>query len=299
MFQIKFRLIHFMTHLKLSLVRCMHGLVLALFAFQTDFAMGSVEFYNVQSQQHLCSVINKPGYFQQKLLFDKNSRLAFRNLPGPINRGICWWHSRMTMAANYLAIFRPDIQKKPTIKEVRQILKHLRNRDRIVEIPGYQNLYEFSKDNAILFEAELNLWSLIDSFTFKLTNGLIGSSKEDPQILSQNMDELYYLVNEEKQIVFQILQLPGLAVHSWLVVGMEINDQGYTLRVIDSNFLDVQKWNYYRGQSHLYYKFYDRLPIEGPFVPYFNTDWINEEKELMSVVRQHCSRMVLTEKQSY
>lgn len=244
--------------------------------------------YAVNNNRALCAAISDMGFFQKKLLYDPDSRLAFRNLPGPINRGICWWHSRFTRAANYLTIFRPDISQKPNRREVIEILKHIRKRDKIVEIPGYQNLFEFSQDHKSLIEKELNRWSILDSFNFKLINGIIGHSKEDPKQLETMMDNLYYEVQTRGRVVFQTLQLPGLSAHSWLVVDIVPTSEGYEFSVVDSNYYEIRKWNYARGQTHFSYSFTEFLPVVGPFVPYTNKDWQDEEDQIIDLVQNYC-----------
>ncbi len=244
--------------------------------------------YQITGKNDLCMAIRNIGFFQRKLLTDPGSRLAFRNLPGPINRGVCWWHSRFTRAANYLTVFRPDILKKPRSYEVVKILRHIRRRDKVVEIPGYRNLYEFSEDHKALIEKELNRWSLIDAFNFSLVNGLRGNTKEKPKKLETMMDDLFHLVRDRGRVVFQTLQLPGFSSHSWLVVDMQPTLEGYEVSVVDSNYFDIQKWHYKRGQTHFWYSFRELLPVEGPFVPYSNQDWQAEEDRIMGLVKNYC-----------
>jgi hypothetical protein len=246
--------------------------------------------YQITSKQDLCTAIQDGGFFQKKLLNDPDSRLAFRNLPGLINRGVCWWHSRFTRAATYLTVFRPDILKKPRPYEVIKILRHIRRRDKVVEITGYRNLYEFSADHKSLIEKELNRWSLIDAFNFSLVNGLRGDSEETPRSLETMMDNLFHLVKERGRIVFQTLQLPGFSAHSWLVVDMQATLDGYEISVVDSNYSDIQQWNYKRGQTSFWYSSREFLPVEGHFVPYANQDWQEEEDRIMGIVKNYCNK---------
>lgn len=244
--------------------------------------------YHLQSKEDLCRGAKTPGFFQQKLLLDPGSLLGFPNLPGPAGRGLCWWHSRLTRAANYLAIFRPDIPRKPTEEEVEEILEHLRLRDKVVEVPGMRNFREFSIEFPEQFASLLSFWSLKDAFSGKLSNAFIGKTKEEPQTLAWMMDELFRKVHDEGKIVFQTLQFAGLSAHAWLVVDMKKTDHGYELQVVDSYYSSIQRWTYYRGQPNFYYSFTEFLPLVGAFVPYTNLDWEEEETAILEVVHKYC-----------
>lgn len=246
--------------------------------------------YSIFSRDHLCAAIQEPGFFQNKLKYELDSQLAFRNLPGPLGRGICWWHSRFTRAANYLAIYRPDIPQKPSQDQARKIIRQIVKRSSVVEISGYRSLRDFSQDHQGLIERELNQWSIQDVIDFKLLPALEGSSRVSAPQLSSIMDALYYWVHYQKRIAFQLLQLPGLSVHSWLVVGMNKTAYGYDLDVIDSNFKEARRWHYIRGQTHFWYQYRGDLPLEGSFVPYTHREWIEEENKILRVLRQYCQR---------
>lgn len=242
----------------------------------------------VHSEKALCEGLNKKGFFQKRLREEQGNRLAFRNLPGPAERGLCWWHSRLTRSALYLAVFRPDQEQKPDADQVEEILNHLMDRDQVVEIPGYSNLWDFSKDHLPEIESALSGWSLWDTLNLNIRNAFIGNIWEKPQRLSQLMDKLYHEVKVNGRVVFQTLQLPGISAHSWLVVDMDPTPKGYQFKVVDSNYLDVQVWEYERGQTQFNYSFTEFLPVEGRFVPYINRDWYDEETQIISVLKSRC-----------
>lgn len=245
----------------------------------------------VHSQSALCEAYESKGFLQKRLQFETGNRLSFRNLPGPAGRGLCWWHSRFTRSALYLAVFRPDIDRKPNAQEAEEIINHLVDRDQVVEITGYSSLWDFSQDFPKEIEEALSWWSLRDTFNLNLANAFIGQTWERPEKLSRMMDDLYHLIHDEGRVVFQTLQLPGLSAHSWLVVDMEPTPKGYQLKTVDSNYFEVQIWNYERGQSQFDYSFTDFLPVVGRFVPYVNQDWHDEETEIRERVEEFCKAL--------
>lgn len=71
--------------------------------------------------------------------------LAFENPPGSFNTGLCWFHSRYQRAASYLANFRPDLPR-PTRERGAELALRIMDRSAVVEIPGFNNLREFSEE---------------------------------------------------------------------------------------------------------------------------------------------------------
>lgn len=242
----------------------------------------------ISSRQQFCWATRNKEFFQTKLLFQDHAQLAIRNRPGLIGKGVCWWHSRFTRAATYLAVFRPDIISKPTPNEALRIIRDLIRMNQLVEIFGYPNLQAFSRAYAEILERELTLWSLRDVFNLKILNAFGGESFENPVALERRMDRLYERVTQQGRIEFQTLQLPGLSTHAWLVVAMRPTSDGYHLVVIDSNFAKPEVWTYQRGQNTFRYAFSGELPLFGPFIPYSNKVWQREEDQLRSVVRRFC-----------
>lgn len=264
-------------------------IIYLFFIFTLNLHAGSEEEYHVYSKRALCSISNKNNFVQNKLLKDKNSHLAFINKPVISGRSICWWHSRFTRAAAYLAVFRPDLQQMPTTIEAKKIIAKIIKMDSIVEIPYFKNLSEFSAAYSYLIQKELAHWAVLDVITFKHLEGIRGRSSIDSNTLKQMMDKLYYDVSIQGRTVFQLLKLPGLEIHSWLVVKMEPIHDGYKIYVIDSNFIETQQWIYHQGQHSFYYEFNGPAPQRGSFVPYTFKRWVQEENEIRANLRAACA----------
>jgi hypothetical protein len=233
------------------------------------------------SPDNFCQARKDKSYFQ-KLLFEKDNRLAFTNQGGLIDGGTCWWHSRITRNAAYLAYFSPH-KAKPTEMEAFLIVSRLRTGSAVVEIPGYHNLKEFSEDWEDTIQWHLNDWQIFDGFIGQSwINALAGKTKVTPNKLKSIMEETFKRVNQDKEVVFHKLQLPGIPAHAWLVVKMEKTENGYRLKVIDSNYRYKKFHLYERGDGSFYTSSYKN------FVPY--VDYTNEEKKLRKVVSNYCSK---------
>lgn len=218
----------------------------------------------------------KDRNYARELLQDRENMLAFTNHGGLVNGGVCWWHSRFTRNATYLAIYRPDLPR-PSENEARRIIKEIRKGDNLVVIPGYSNLSEFSGYSGFgdLIQEELERWQKGDGFIRQQwIVGLAGSSSTTAEKMKSIMDELYNYVEVEGNIAYQKLQLPGVVAHAWLVVGMEKTRDGYELKIVDSNYRNPYFVTYYEGMTHLNYSGF------GSFVPY-----LERERELRSVKR--------------
>ena len=206
----------------------------------------------------LCA--SKWSDFQAKLQSSEN-RLAFRNPKGPMGIGLCWWHSRMTRNAAYLLDFNPNAQEMSE-DEAWSAIKALASTDKVISINGYKNLAAFSAAYASEMEEALGEWQVADSF-FKAgwMNGINGGTTTDAASLKAIMDETYFRVNSKKEAVYEMLKMPGLEAHAWLVVGMEKNLLGYVLSVIDSNTMSVDRYQYQAGDTHFrYFYTYDFVP---------------------------------------
>jgi hypothetical protein len=212
--------------------------------------------------------------------------LAFGNQPGDLKTGLCWWHSRFTRNATYLALYRPDLPK-PDAVAAKKIIARIRDGKRVVEVPGYANLMQFSADWEDAIVKRLSDWEKLESFLAAgWIKGLKGRSSVSAKELSTAMDALYKKVSA-REIVFQMLQMPGLAAHAWLVVGMVETPAGYDLTVVDSNTARIfatarpEKWSYRRGMTDFEYH------NGANFVPY--DFFADENVRLKKAVRQHCA----------
>lgn len=213
-----------------------------------------------QNKAEFCADRENPEYYQKLLLNDEN-RLSFTNRGGLVNGGVCWWHSRFTRKAAYLAIFRPDLPK-PTKDEAYDIVLAIRMGRKVVEVPGYRNLYEFSRAHRDVIQQRLERWQVGDGFMRQQwAVGLWGGSRVSAEELSERMDDLYEEVVEDNDVAYQVLQIKGVVAHAWLVVDMEKTAKGYNLLVIDSNSMSTKVYRYQRGMTNFNY------PYWGRFVP--------------------------------
>ena len=161
--------------------------------------------------------------------------------------GVCWWHSRFTRAVAYLVKFSPE-KKKPNYSGVRNIIQSIAKMNRVVEIPGYANLYEFSTDHYQQIQSELNDWQKRDTFNAlgRTLNPLRPSFNSYDKNLWKTFNRLNYLINVEKILPFVVEQIEGITAHSYLVIKAEV--RGYTvwereivLTLIDSNWPHIKK----------------------------------------------------------
>lgn len=214
----------------------------------------------------------------QNIINQSQNQLSFTNQGGIFGGGVCWWHSRFTRAAAYLAVFDPSLPR-PTEEEAQDIINTLRDRKRVVVIPGYQNLYEFSRVHREKIQDKLNDWQRSDGvLKASWIQGLQGSSETEASKLQTLMDELFERVSAG-EVVYQKLQMPGVVAHAWLVTGMEQTRDGYRLTVVDSN-VGRANYTYRQGMTSFnYHGWYQ-------FVPY--THQTKEEEKLREKLADYC-----------
>ncbi|MBN2586631.1 MAG: hypothetical protein JXR55_04985 [Candidatus Fermentibacteraceae bacterium] len=176
--------------------------------------------------------------------------LGFRNTGGLFGKGVCWWHSRFTRNALYLACFQPELPR-PGETEVRRILGNLMKAKAVTAIPGYSNLREFSLDHRAAIQRTLERRQLFEGlFLFAWVNGLSGSSRTGPCRMKALMDRIH--TESAKGLVYAKLQTPGLDAHSIIVTGTErLPEGGYEVRYLDSNSAGENVLYYRVGYSHL------------------------------------------------
>lgn len=222
------------------------------------------------ANDQICSDVD-----MQRKIQSHSYSMAFKNFGGLADGGVCWWHSRWHRNAVYLAYFSPD-KPKPDFDtkserkshdaeglSIKEIIKTIKSGDRVVEIPGYRNLREFSAENAFEIQATLEAWQREDGFlNQKWVLGLFRPRTVKPEKLESQMHDLYDEI-QAGNIVYQMLQLKGITAHAWLVVGMERTSNGYTLYVRDSNFpSNINRVAYQFGDSTINQWDY------GKFVPH-------------------------------
>ena len=204
-----------------------------------------------------------------KILLDPTMRLSFENDGGLADGGVCWWHARFQRLATYLVIYRPDLPK-PTEKEAAHLVYQIRWMSHVVEIPGYSNLADFSRDFKDVIQHRLNDWQIFDAFVNQAwIIGLKGHYTVSAAKFQSIMDDLYQQVKSSDLVLFDMLQFQGIDAHAWLVAGMEKTSDGYAISIVDSNFPTQNiTYNYHHGDQDFIY------PDQTQFVPYisFNAD---------------------------
>lgn len=189
-----------------------------------------------QSRAEFCQAIREPGYFQ-KLLADSDNRLAFVNgAHGIAGGGVCWWHNRIQRAALYLAVFRPE-KAKPSRQKALQIIEQLKSMDRVIEIPGYANLREFSADYSREMIASLENWQVADGI---FGGGWINGLARTPQTPAENWNILLNLKKrtDRGRIPLIIINQPNSVIsHSALVADVHMYTKDFAaVALLDPNF---------------------------------------------------------------
>lgn len=214
-----------------------------------------------QSRSEYCSRRTEPEYFI-RLALDGQNHLAFPNQGGLFNGGVCWWHSLFQRASLYLSVFQPE-SPKPDEDQARRIIHSLAAGKRVVEIPGYRNFREFSRDWEDAIQVKLERWQLVDGFLkFKWLEGLSGDNNIEPVELQSFMDRFQIRTNVENQIVWSMWQLAGISAHSGLLLHVSREPAMYVVPHLDSNYPgQVVSFTYQMGQRSVFSSY-------GPFVPY-------------------------------
>ncbi|MCC7443082.1 MAG: hypothetical protein IT285_15725 [Bdellovibrionales bacterium] len=231
-----------------------------------------------EARQEFCDSAADPAFAQRRLGSGTDHLLAHVNDGGVANSGVCWWHSRLTRAAAYLALYRPELPP-PDRAGAKRILARLRAGTQVVEIPGFANLRAFTAQYWDDVQEFLNGWQILDG---GLGNGwligLQGGTQTSAPLLERGMDRLYASVRQGR-VMYQMLQIPGIPAHAWLVVAMSPTATGYRMVVVDSNFGSPQEVNYTHGAESLSWAY-------GRFVPY--TMRSTELSRHESAVRSFC-----------
>jgi hypothetical protein len=168
--------------------------------------------------------------------FEKlENRIAFRNSGGIGNGGVCWWHSRLQRASLYLARYAPE-KPRPTYEEAQNLIRSLVYFTRVIEIPGYSNFQSFSEDYQQLIQSELNFWQIRDGFIAQQwIRGLSGKSSLPASELQSHMETIYDRFQTSEPGLWLMVQIKGITSHALILIGMTRTEQGFQLRVIDSN----------------------------------------------------------------
>jgi|GEM_PF-551862 len=181
---------------------------------------------------------------------ENTNLLALPNAGGLLDGGVCWWHSRMTRNAFYLAYFEPEAER-PTAKEARSIVAGLMFPREVVRIPGFPDLRAFSAEHRQVVQQRLERTQILEGlFQFCWVNGLAGVTETTPEDMRARMDAIYAQVRDEG-IAYLKLQMPGIDAHAWLVSDMVPIDSGYRLLLVDSSSFTPYYREYTFGMTHL------------------------------------------------
>jgi len=247
---------------------------------------------SINPQRRFCKQFSTPSSkteFINSLLKSEN-RLSFLNQGGEFNIGVCWWHSRFQRAASYLAYYEPE-KNKPSEEEVEEIINAIIYQKRVVSIPGFSSLSEFSKAHEKQIQSALESWQIRDSLTGALArslNPLRPSYKSYTKDIVHTFYRLHQLINDEKVIPFVIEQNTGATAHAYLIVkaqmlGKNVVDQEIELTLIDSNSfilstVRISKYNYDRIE-------YQNIKFEG-FAIYI--DYSRDLTKIERAIKQFC-----------
>lgn len=235
------------------------------------------------AHERFCSERVVDEHALQRFLRNSDNRLAFTNGGGLMGGGVCWWHSRFTRNAAYLVQFRPDLPAETDAKAIKRMVTDIRKGKKVVVVPGFRNLREFSTAYIDEIQSKLEGWQKHDGFIEQAwITGLSGSTEVTAEDLGKKMDDLYALVGEG-DVVYQRLQLPGIASHAWLVVDMEKTAGGYKIYIIDSNTYSIDTYEYRQGDTSFSY-------WGDNFVPY--TGKTKEEQRLQKILNKSCKDFI-------
>ena len=162
------------------------------------------------TRAEFCANSEDPNYFKS-LAYSVDNTLYYGNRGGLMNGGVCWWHSMFTRNALNLAVFQPN---KPRVsgQDALNVINDIVTAKGVVEIGGFRNLYEFSQSYGQDIQAALDAWQIGDgALMFGWVRGVSGETEVAPAELKSMMDDLYSQVKNKKQVVYQKLQIPGIA----------------------------------------------------------------------------------------
>lgn len=237
-----------------------------------------------QSAEEFCEQASDLNYFKD-LIYERANRMAFLNpAEGLANGGLCWWHSRLQRNAIYLTVYLPE-HDRPTKSEARKIIRKLTKGEwfssrEVIEIPGYESWYDFSKDWWPEIVQRMEAWQ-IEEGVFGgdwLTRGLAGRSRVEPFVLKRRMRQIFEEVEHKQRIVYLRLQHPGISSHAWLVVDIKEHKDGYTLVYLDSSKDKLETYRYFFGD--------EQFNARGGFVPYI--DRMPEMRMIEKAIDRYC-----------
>ncbi len=251
--------------------------------FRKWIFLAAVFIYSLSSVAQDSSFCNQTNSDFKNNLLSLDSRISFSNDGGMFNGGVCWWHSRLQRSSVMLAYYSPN-KAKPDEKTIDSIIHHLVWLDQVVEIPGYNNFYDFSQANHEKIQKALNQWQLRDGLINQVwIKGLLGRIHVPADTLKSRMHKLFQMVSVENKIQYVKVQLPGITAHALLILFMRQNSNGFELDVIDSNYpskIDTIQYQYGDTTMHSYY-------IGGDFMIY--PDFDKDLKKIAKARNRFCN----------
>lgn len=215
------------------------------------------------SKSQFCQQAAMPGFFVG-LSFEPENRMSFRNQGGFLGGGVCWWHSLLQRSAFYLSVFNPELPK-PTKAQAQQIVLALASQKYVVEIPGYANFNEFTKDWQNVIQRILNRWQLADGFLRqKWLDHIFKPVSYNPEKFEKQMKAIAYQV-QSNRITWTMLKLEGFIVaHAWLITEAIPEIDGIAFTYIDSNYPGkTLKQKYTYGSKTLPTRYGNTAPYLG------------------------------------
>ena len=155
-----------------------------------------------------------------------------QNEPGPLNTGMCWWHSKLQRAAIYLAVFDRPQDPRPTSEEAKQIFKDLSQLKTVVSIPGFTDWFHFTTAFRSEFYEVLGDWEIHETLRLEFVKGLRALKPMD----SYQWQQINREVNEYKRVTFLFLKMPDVRTHSWLVNSVTGSIENFQMSFIDSTY---------------------------------------------------------------
>lgn len=236
-----------------------------------------------QSLKELCQTVQSP-FGVNKVLANVNSRFSFRNQGGYFNQGTCWWHSSLTRAAGFLAVYYPNLPK-PDAKSAVKIIDQLIAMNGVVSIPGFKNWQSFSMAYSKVIQDKLDSWQKKETLNFGWLRGIKGSAKKNPRDMREQMDRAHFEMSLYGYPIYMMLQFSGPMAHAWLILDIQKTNSGYTLFVLDSNFSTIDKWEYRWNQPHFIYA------GGTTFIPYITSKESADLRKLKDVTDKFCRQV--------
>ncbi len=194
--------------------------------------------------------------------------IAFRNPSGPLHTGSCWSHTRFQRSIAYLGNFQPELPK-PTEQQAAKIISDLISMNKVVPIPGFANVNEFTRAYQEQLSSALGNWYARCLFTGDCAHRAGDASSEDQSSLRNRMDHLSNRMFSHPQMIF--LRMKGKAMgwtdsHSWLLLNITplrakpeadnplagLTKTGYVLTIVDPNYPSLlQTVSYSYGDTSL------------------------------------------------